>query len=167
MSLNGISIKGLPLLTLYPGNVYWVDSGVGGGSVGSFVKPVTSIETAMGLCTSGNGDKIVCKPGHIEYISDAAALVCDKSDVAIIGTGSGGNQAKIVFDTKDTADIDITAANVTFFNMWIFNNFANVDGCFDVEVTGTYFTIQGCRWTDGSNPSKEALLHSSRLDQST
>ena len=150
MDLNGIILKGVPLLTLYPGNVYWVDSCGGGGSVGSFVKPVASIATAMGLCTTSNGDIIICKPGHIEYISEAADLVCDKADVAIIGTGFGGNQSKIVFDTADTADIDITASNVAFCNLWIYINFANVDGCFDVAATGTYFTMQGCRWTGGS-----------------
>ena len=151
MSLNGIMLNGVPLLTLYQGNVYWVDSNGGGGSVGSFAKPVASISTAMGLCTAANGDKIMCKPGHVENISEAAALVCDKSDVAIIGTGSGGNQSKITFDTADTASITVTAPNVTLCNLWIYIDFANIDGMIEVAATGTYFTVDKCRWTGGSN----------------
>ena len=147
---DGIVLRGMPLLTLYPGNVYWVDSNGGGSSKGTFKSPVSTIAEAMGLCTASNGDIIMCKPGHVETISAAADLTCDKADVAIIGTGAGSNQSKIVFDTADTADIDITASGVTFYNMWIYLNFANVDGCFDVAATGTYFTMQKCRWTGGT-----------------
>jgi len=146
---DGIILRGMPLLTTYPGDVYWADSG-GGGSKGTFASPDTSISDAMARCTSGNGDIIMCKPGHQETISAAAGLVCDKANVAIVGTGTGSNQAKIVFDTADTADIDVTASGVTFYGMWIYVNFANVDGCFDVAATGTYFTMQKCRWTGGS-----------------
>jgi hypothetical protein len=144
---DGIILRGMPLLTLYPGNVYWVDSNGGGGSRGTFVHPASSIVEAMGLCTSSNGDIIMCKPGHVEYISAAAGLVCDKADVAIVGTGTGSNQSKIIFDTADTADIDVTAANVSFINMWFVANFDNVDGAIDVSADGDYLTIQGCRVT--------------------
>ena len=144
---DGIVMRGMPLLTLYPGNVYWADSNGGGSSKGTFASPVSSIATAMGLCTSSNGDIIMCKPGHVENISAAADLVCDKADVAIVGTGTGSNQSKIVFDTANTADIDISAANVSFINMWFMANFLDVAVAIDVAATGDYFTVQGCRVT--------------------
>jgi hypothetical protein len=96
---------------------------------------------------AGRGDKIFVKPGHVENISAAAGMVCDIANVAIIGTGMGDDQAKIVFDTADTADIDVTAANVSFVNMWFESNFLAVDGAIDVAADGDYFTIQGCRVT--------------------
>jgi hypothetical protein len=99
---------------------------------------------------AGRGDVIMVKPGHVENISDAGDLVCDVIGVSIIGTGTGDDQAKIEWDTADDADIDVTVANVTIANMWLFNNYANVDGCIDVAAGGTYFTVSGCRWTDGS-----------------
>ena len=99
------------------------------------------------LCVAGRGDIIMVKPGHVENISAAAGLVCDVAGVAIVGTGRGDDQAKIVFDTADTADIDVTAENVSFINMWFEANFANVDGAIDVAATGDYFTIDGCRVT--------------------
>ena len=144
---DGIVLRGMPLLTLYPGNVYWVDENGGGGSKGTFSHPVASIDTAVGLCTAGNGDIIMVKPGHIENISAAGDLTCDVAHVAIVGLGAGDDQAKIVFDTADTADIDVTAANVSFVNMWFEANYANVDGAIDVAATGDYLTIQGCRFT--------------------
>ena len=41
---DGIVLRGMPLLTLYPGNVYWVDENGGGGSKGTFSHPVASID---------------------------------------------------------------------------------------------------------------------------
>ena len=144
---DGIVLRGMPLLTLYPGNVYWVDENGGGGSKGTFSHPVATLAAAVALCTASNGDIIVMKPGHVENISSDGALDMSKADVCVVGLGNGSNQAKIVFDTADTASIDITAANVSFVNVWFEANFANVDGAIDVEDTGDYFTIQGCRVT--------------------
>ena len=144
---DGIILRGMPLLTLYPGNVYWVDENGGGGSRGTFAHPVASIAEAVALCTDSNGDIIVMKPGHVENISSDGVLDMNKADVCVIGTGTGSNQAKVVFDTADTASIDITAANVSFVNVWFEANYANVDGAIDVEDAGDYFAIDSCRFT--------------------
>ena len=147
---DGIIIRNMPILTLYPGNVYWVDSNGGGGSKGTFAHPVATIVAAMALCTASNGDIIVCKPGHVETISAAGGLVCNKATVAVVGTGTGAAQSKIVFDTADTASITVTASDVSFINMWFVANFANIDGAIDVADAGDYFTVQGCRVTNTS-----------------
>lgn len=144
---DGVIMRGMPLLTLYPGNVYWVDENGGGGSKGTFAHPVATLAAAVALCTASNGDIIVMKPGHVENISSDGVLDMSKADVCVVGTGTGSNQSKIVFDTADTASIDITAANVSFVNVWFEANYANVDGAIDVEATGDYFTIQNCRVT--------------------
>ena len=44
---DGIVIRGMPLLTLYPGNVYWVDENGGGGSKGTFAHPVATLAAAV------------------------------------------------------------------------------------------------------------------------
>jgi hypothetical protein len=46
---DGIVIRGMPLLTLYPGNVYWVDENGGGGSKGTFAHPVATLAAAVAL----------------------------------------------------------------------------------------------------------------------
>jgi hypothetical protein len=144
---TGVTIRGIPIEISHPGENFWVDENASSPGRGTFVNPDTSIDTAIGRCVAGRGDKIWVKPGHVENISAAAGMVCDVANVAIIGTGMGDDQAKIVFDTADTADIDVTAANVSFVNMWFESNFLAVDGAIDVSADGDYFTIQGCRVT--------------------
>ncbi len=150
---GGLTIRGVPIQSTHAGAMFWVDENANNKSNnrGTFDSPCSSIDNAMALCVANRGDIIGVKPGHVENISAAAALTCDVAGVAIVGFGVGSKQAKIVWDTAATADIDVTAADVTFSNLWLHNNYANVDGCFDVAATGDYFTIQGCRWTDGSN----------------
>ena len=70
---NGISVRGMPLLSSYPGKVFWVDSGAPGGK-GTFERPMATIDAAVALCTANNGDIIVVKPGHVETVSAAAGL---------------------------------------------------------------------------------------------
>jgi len=148
-----IELNGMPYHLSHPGETFWVDENAGNGvnnRRGTFANPDSTIESCMSRCTSGRGDVIMVKPGHIENISAAADLVCDVIGVTIIGLGSGDDQAKIVFDTADTADIDVSVSNVTFDHMWFECNFADVDGAIDVAATGTYFTIQNCRFTNTS-----------------
>lgn len=148
--LHGLTIAGMPIQTTNPGKVFWVDENASRTGRGTFNSPDTSIDTCMSRCVAGRGDIIMVKPGHEENISAAAGLVCDIAGVAIVGTGRGDDQAKITFDTADTADIDVTAANVSFVNMWFYANYANVDGAIDVAAGGDYLTIQNCRVSAGS-----------------
>jgi hypothetical protein len=70
---HGISIRGLPLLSLYPGKVLWVDSVLGSNQEeGTFDKPMASIAYIYLNDLVTAGDIIVAKPGHIEVISAAA-----------------------------------------------------------------------------------------------
>jgi hypothetical protein len=147
---DGIMIRGMPLSIVYPGNVYWVDSGGGGSTKGTFESPAATIAVAAGLCEGSNSDIIICKPGHVEYMSEDGALDLHKNGIAIVGTGAGSNQSKIVFDTADTASIDITAANISFINMWFEADFVMIDGAIDVESSGDYFSVIGCRVTSSS-----------------
>ncbi len=149
---SGIHVRGIPLHVAHPGEVFWVDENAAtpANGRGTFRNPATSIDAAMSLCVANRGDIVMVKPGHIENISAAGDLACDVAGVAVVGTGVGDKQAKIVWDTADTADVEVTAASVTFSNMWLYNNYANVDGCFDCSAAADYLTIQGCRWTDAS-----------------
>lgn len=147
----GLNIRGIPLQVTHTGETFWVDENASSPGRGTYTNPDTSISSCItNRCVAGRGDIIICKPGHIENVSAAAGLVCSIADVAIIGMGVGSSQAKIEWDTADTADVDITAANVSFINMWLHANYANVDGAIDVAAAGDYFTIQGCRVTAGS-----------------
>lgn len=151
---NGVRSYGVPVLGSGPvfttGDVYFVDSGAASGADtkdrgGSPEKPFLTLDFAIGQCTASQGDYIILMPGHADTVSAAADIVCDVAGITILGIGDGTLQPTITFDTADTADIDVTAANVTFDNVHFIANYANVDGAIDVAATGTDLTIQNCR----------------------
>lgn len=114
---NGVTVRGLPLLNAYPGQVFWVHSGTGSdGNKGNFDRPFSTIDYAIGRCTASRGDIIMVKAGHTETISAAAGIALDVAGVAIIGTGTGGLRPTINF-TATTSTFAISAANCTVYNL--------------------------------------------------
>ena len=109
---HGVTIRGIPITMSHTGDVFWVDENANSPGRGTFANPDISIDSCMSRCVSARGDIIMVKPGHVENISAAGDLTCDVIGVAIIGTGWGDDQAKIVWDTADTADVEVTAKNV-------------------------------------------------------
>lgn len=170
--LAGITVRGLPILQSQPGNVYWVDNspakgGQGtnsqrftGGSdnnPGTFQKPLATIAQAFALCTNGNGDIIMVKPGHCEYINAAFSLTTpgsppvydptgatvvstggssgynltfNTSDVAVIGLGSGNARPTIVWETATTATLQVSAAGCSIQNFRFIAAFAAIATAF-------------------------------------
>lgn len=153
---NGVTIRGLPLQVLHPGRVFWVNNSgvlpVGGiagsnGNDGSYLKPFSTIDYAVGRCLANRGDVILVMPGHSENVTAAAGMVFDVAGVAVVGLGAGSKRPKINFTTATTADIDITAANVSFFNIEFVANFADVAAAIDVSgVAG--LTFDSCHFTE-------------------
>lgn len=153
---NGVAIRGMPILSAYPGNIYWVDSTASNASnnnPGTFTQPCATIAGALVYCTAGNGDIIVAQCGHAETISTATALILNKSSVAIIGLGTGSSRPTLTFSTAATANIPITAANVSLFNILFKANFADIVSVFTATTTATPtdFAIQNCEFRDGSS----------------
>lgn len=154
---NGITIRGVPLQILHPGKVFWVnnsgvlpDGGIGGsnGNDGTYLRPFSTIDYAIGRCTANRGDVVVVMPGHVETVSAAAGIVWDVAGVATVGLGSGTKRPKISFTTAATADVDITAANCSFYNLEFQANFADVTAGLDVSgVDGLSF--DSCYFTEG------------------
>lgn len=143
---NGVSVRNLPILNTYSGNVVWVDSGPGLNGNGNEATPYSSIENALNgnVLTASNGDIIMVKAGHAETVSAAAGIDVDIAGVTIIGLGNGSNRPTITFDTAATADIDIDAANVTIENIVFSANFADIAAAIDVNAVN--FTLRGCHF---------------------
>ena len=150
---NGVLIKGMPLLTLYPGKQFWVnnsgvlpDGGIGGSDTndGTYLKPLSTIDGAIGKCKANRGDIICVMPGHAEDVASAGAIACDVAGVAIIGLGLGTKRPTISFTTAVAAAITVSAANVTLHNM-IFNaNFADVAAA--IVPTAANCTVSYCHF---------------------
>lgn len=147
---NGVTIRGVPLLTAHPGEVYWVDSGKGSdGNKGTFDRPFATLDYAVGRCTANNGDIIMIKPGHSETISAAAGLVLDVAGVAIIGLGVGSDRPTFTFDTVIGADMDVDAANVSMANILFVNGIDNLTAPIDVNAAN--FTMIDCETRDNDS----------------
>lgn len=114
---NGVTVRGLPLLNAYPGQVFWAHSGTGSdGNKGTFDRPFATIDYAIGRCTASRGDIIMVKAGHAETISAAAGIALDVAGVAIIGTGLGALRPTINF-TATTSTFAISAASCSVYNL--------------------------------------------------
>lgn len=166
--LSGVSIRGMPILQLHPGKVWWVNNssvlpqnGVGGsnGNDGTYLRPFSTIDYAIGRCTASRGDIIAVMPGHAESITAASGITSDVAGVALVGLGAGTLRPKISFTTADTATHVISAANCSFYNIQWEANFADVAQMLDVSgVDGLsfencYFTEAGTNlnWVDAVN----------------
>lgn len=147
---GGVTIRNLPVLNTYSGDVYWVDSNGGGGSRGTFGRPCLTINEAIALCTANKGDIIMVKAGHVEAIANATALACNKAGVAIIGMGRGAMRPTLTFGTAATANIPVSAANVTFDNILFVANFADIASVFTL-TTGPEFAVNNCEFRDTSS----------------
>jgi hypothetical protein len=109
-------------------------------------RATTTIAKALDFCTASRGDIIWLMPGHAETISAAAGLALDVAGVSIIGVGNGALQPTITFDTANTADMDVDAANVLVENVHFRANFADIAAAIDVNADD--FTMRGCRFSE-------------------
>ena len=121
---HGITIRGVPLQVAHPGKVFWVnnssvlaDGGIGGsdGNDGTYLKPFSSIDYAIGRCTASRGDIIMVMPGHIEAVT-ATSIAMDVAGVAIVGLGEGDLRPKFNFGAT-TSNIIVSAANCSMKNL--------------------------------------------------
>lgn len=160
--MMGLTVRNMPILQAQPGNVWWVGNsttllpgmiGASDGNPGTFLKPFSTIDYAVGRCTANVGDIIMVRPGHAETISTAAFITLDVAGVAIVGMGLGTNRPTLSFSATGST-IAVSASNVsiqnflflgtaaTTFTATAFNN-ANA-------VVAREFCIDNCEFRDSS-----------------
>jgi len=159
---NGLLLRNVPIIQNNPGKVFWVYNGsttqpgqIAGsnGNNGTFNKPFATIAYALTQCTANRGDIIIVRPGHAETIPDAATLAFNVAGVAIIGLGSGSLRPTLTFTTATTANIPVTAANVSIQNFLFVANFANIASFMTATGTSTPtdFNVERCEFKDTSS----------------
>lgn len=160
--INGVTIRGVPVIQTNPGQVFWVYNGTalqtgqrGGsdGNKGTFDSPFATIDYAVGQCTANRGDIIFVKPGHTESIANATTLVLDVAGIAIVGLGVGSNRPTLTFTTATTANIPVTAANISVSNILHRANFADIVSAYTATgtATPTDLAIDNCEFRDLSS----------------
>lgn len=155
---NGVTIRGIPLQQAHPGEVFFVNNssvlakgGVAGsnGNDGTYLRPFSTIDYAVGRCTAGRGDIIFVMPGHAETISSNAIIALDVAGVCIIGLGTGSARPTLTY-TAAAATIIVSAANVTVTNILHVANFAAVVAAY-TNNAGPEFCIDNCEFRDTSS----------------
>ena len=155
---NGVTIRGIPIVQLHPGKVFYVnnstvlaENGVGGsdGNPGTLQRPFSTIDYAIGRCTAGRGDIILVMPGHAETVTSATMINMDVAGVAIIGLGTGSSRPTLTFTTANTATIPVSAANMTIKNFLFVGNFLSIAAAITVAAAPD-FSIEDCEFRDTS-----------------
>lgn len=159
---NGLLLRNIPIIQNNPGRVFWVYNGTttqpgqiagSNGNNGTFNKPYATIAYALTQCLANRGDIIIVRPGHAETINDAVTLAFNVAGVAIIGLGSGSLRPTLTFGTATTANIPVTAANMSIQNFLFVANFANIASFMAATGTSTPtdFNIERCEFRDTSS----------------
>ena len=160
---NGITVREVPLLQAQPGRVFWVGNsttnllpgqkGGSNGNNGSFLAPFATIDFAVGMCVANRGDIIMVRPGHAETIADATTLLLDVAGIAVVGLGIGSSRPTLTFTTATTANIPVTAANISIQNILFVANFADIASVFTAtgSATPTDFCVDNCTFKDTSS----------------
>ena len=134
---NGLSVRGMPLVQMQPGQVFFVGNGpvlcnpqqkaASNGNRGTFLDPLSTINYAVNTaCQAGRGDIVFVLPGHREAISNATTLTFNNSHVAVVGLGAGSFMPTLTFDTATTANVPVRAAGCSIQNVRHLNNFADI-----------------------------------------
>lgn len=152
---NGISLRGVPIQQLYPGEVFWVNNsgvlakngrGASDGNKGTYQSPKSTIAGALTDAVASRGDVVIVMPGHSETVATDGGLALSVAGTAVIGLGMGSLRPKIVLDTAAAAAMTVTAANVTMQNFVFEASFADITNA--IDVTATWFSLLDCEFQE-------------------
>ncbi len=157
--LQGVLIRGVPILQTNPGKFFWVSNNTTGllpgqrggsdGNRGDFNSPFATLSGALGACVANRGDIVLIKPGHVETISANTALLFNKAGVSIVGLGAGNNRPTFTLDTANSNRIPVSAANISISNCIFIGNFLSIATCF-LLTTAPEFEVDACEFRDTS-----------------
>jgi len=152
---SGVTIRGVPLTSTNPGEVFWVNNStaiakgaVGGsdGNDGTYRRPFSTIDYAIGRCTASRGDIVFVMPAHAETVT-AGSIDLDVAGVAVVGLGRGSNKPTLTFSAT-SSDVDMNAANTLLSG---FRCVSSVDSLVHfIDVNEDFCTVDNCEFITGS-----------------
>lgn len=170
--LNGVTIRGVPILQTHPGQVYWVgnsatlltgEKSASNGNKGTFLEPFSTIDYAVGRCAANRGDIIMVRPNHTETVTAAAGLDLDVAGIALVGLGKGSNRATINFTTAVGADMDVDAANISMVNFLFTGGVDALTGPIDVNAAD--FSLEHCEYRDVTGQATDVIVADANADR--
>lgn len=160
---GGVVLQNVPVTIPHPGKVFWVnnttvlaDQGAGGsnGNDGSYRRPFSTLDYAVGRCSAGRGDVIYVMPGYTQTMSAADAVDIDVAGVKVIGLGVGNTRPKFTYDNS-AGEFVIGAANVSIENLWFVPSVTGITHAVDVEATFTGAKIISCEFSGAETPGTD------------
>lgn len=154
---NGMSVRGMPLMQMQPGQVFYVGNGpvlnpgqrgASDSNRGTFLDPFATLNYAINTaCTQGRGDIVFVLPRHYESIANATTLIFGCGDVAVVGLGAGTSRPTFIFNTAATANIPVRSSNMSIQNCRFISNFADVASAFTAIRASHTASIAGTTLT--------------------
>lgn len=147
------------------GSYWFVHSvtGSNGNSGKTPERPFSTIDYAVGRCTADKGDVIVVMPGHVETITASGGLTFDVAGVTVIGLGTGSKRPQVDFTTATTADMDITASNVTIENILFTGGFDALAGAIDIAAADC--TLRNIETRDVTGQATDFIITTDACDR--
>lgn len=154
---GGVSVRGMPVLNTHAAKVFWVDSNGGSnGNRGTFDRPFSTIDYAIGMCTASKGDVIMVKAGHTETVTAAAGVALDVAGISIIGLGNKRNRPTVNFTTATSASFKVSAANIYVENLRFTGNIDALTN--PIHVDASDFTMVNWTWLDATGQCTDCVL---------
>ena len=149
---NGLSVRGMPLLQMQPGQVFFVNNSTvlnpqqrsgSDGNRGTFLDPFATLAFALTQTVHGRGDIIFVGPGHAETIADATTLYMNCNGVAVVGLGTGTLRPTFTF-TAAAGNVPIRSGNMSIQNcVFLANSAAIVSAFTGIRGSSATSTITG------------------------
>jgi len=149
---SGVTLQNTPVSIPHPGKVFWVNNstvlapgGIGGSNSndGTFTRPFSTLDYAIGKCTASRGDVIYVMPGYTQTMAAADAVDVDVHGVRIIGLGRGTLRPKFTYSNA-AGEFVIGADNVRIENLWFVPSVTDITHAIDVEASATDVEIINC-----------------------
>ena len=163
---HGLLLKEVPVEIPHPGKVFWVnnssvlpDGGIAGsdGNPGTYLKPFSTLDYAIGKCKADRGDVIYIMPGYTQSMIAADAVDVDVAGVRIIGLGRGSKRAKFTYDNS-AGEFVLGAANVRIENLWFVPSVTGITHALDIEAAADDYQIINCRFADAEAAGTDEFL---------
>ena len=173
----GLSVRGMPLTQMQPGQVFFVGNGpvlnpsqkpASNGNRGTFLDPFATLNYAVNTaCVQGRGDIVFVMPGHSESIPNATTFPMACAGVAVIGLGAGSQRPRLTFNTATTANIPVRAADMSIQNVLVLNNFADIASNFTEVGASVTASVAAGTAASASNPVVGSVMTVSAVGSGT
>jgi hypothetical protein len=146
VSSYGVPMVGAGTIPASMGKYYFVNSRTGsnGNNGLTITNPFATLAYAVSVAPAYS--TIVVGEGHTESITAAAGIDFNRTNITVVGLGTGGARPTLTWSTATTADMDIDAANISISNFNL--DFTGIDAvAAAIDVNATDFTLANCNAT--------------------